>query len=173
MDPQEVAAMSPSSNPNPLLERRRKHPFLAGIFSLMPGLGQVYVGYYRRGFVHALVIASCITLLSSGAVEGLEPFLGFFVAFFWLYNIIDSVRLANLYNDAVAGLGPEDLRQELVLVGRRGSLIGGALMILVSFVILLHTRFEMPLEWLEDWWPAIPLGFGVYLLVQAIRDRRS
>ena len=37
---------------------RSKSPALAAILSMMPGLGQVYIGYYQRGFVHILVIAS-------------------------------------------------------------------------------------------------------------------
>jgi hypothetical protein len=173
MNPQEVAPMTPIQDANPLLERRRKTPFLAGLLSLMPGLGQIYVGYYRRGFTHALVIASVITCLASDSMDVLEPFLGFFVAFFWLYNIIDAMRLANLYNDAIAGLGPEDLRRELVLVGRRGSLLGGTLIVLVSFMILLHTQFGMPLDWIEQWWPIFPLAFGGYLLAQGLRDRKQ
>jgi TM2 domain-containing membrane protein YozV len=159
--------------PNPLLEQRRKKPALAGILSLMPGLGQIYVGYYRRGFIHAIAVASTITILASESAGKLEPFFGFLISFLWLYTVIDAVRLAHLYNDALAGLGPEDLRRELVLVGRRGSLVGGALIALVSLVILLHTRFGMPLDWVEDWWPIFPLGFGVYLLVQGIRDRKA
>jgi hypothetical protein len=164
--------MTPTAESNPLLERRRKSPILSGLLSLMPGLGQVYVGYYRRGFIHALVVASIITIVASGNVDALEPFFGLLLSFFWLYNVIDAARLASLYNDAVAGLGPDDLRHELVLVGRRGSIAGGALIVLVSFVLLLHTRFGMPLDWVRDWWPAIPLGLGAYLLIQGARERR-
>jgi len=39
-------------------DTRRKSPAIAAILSMMPGLGQVYVGYYQRGFVHAVVVAS-------------------------------------------------------------------------------------------------------------------
>ena len=31
---------------------RRKSPVLALVLSLMPGLGQVYVGYYNQGFIN-------------------------------------------------------------------------------------------------------------------------
>lgn len=154
------------------LRRRRKRPLFAGLLSLMPGLGHIYVGYYRRGFILLLTVAAMMTLMSGG-VKGAEPLFGMSISFLWLFGVIDAVRLANLYNEALAGLGPEDLRQELTLVGRRGSIGAGALIILASFFILLHTRFGMPLDWMKDWWPILPLGFGAYLLLQGIRDRRK
>lgn len=170
----EEARAMPAEDPKslPLIERRRKTPFLAGILSLLPGLGQVYVGYYRRGFIHSLVVGSVITAVSSGAIRGFEPLFGIFLSFFWLYNVLDAVRLANLYNDALAGLGPDDLRHELVLMGRRGSLGGGAALVAAGFLILLNRIAGLPLAWLKDWWPLIPIAFGAYLLWQGMKDRR-
>ena len=69
----------------------------------MPGLGQVYVGYYTRGFVHAIVVASIITVLNLEVLE-LEPLFAMFLAFFWLYNIIDAGRRAAMYNHVLAGV---------------------------------------------------------------------
>ena len=62
----------------------------------MPGLGQVYVGYYQRGFIHVLVAATIITLLANGAADALIPLLGLFLGFFWLYNMVDAYRRASL-----------------------------------------------------------------------------
>jgi hypothetical protein len=81
-------------------DSRSKSPAFAAILSAMPGLGQVYVGYYQRGFVHAGVVATLITIISSGAVEKLVPLLALFMAFFWLYNIIDAARRAPLHRSA-------------------------------------------------------------------------
>src|SRR2546422_5166435 len=92
---------------------RTKSPTLAGFLSLMPGLGQIYVGYYQRGFVHIVVVGTTIALLANDAVPELVPLLGLFLAFFWLYNVIDAGRRASLYNMALQGAGtmalPEDL----------------------------------------------------------------
>ena len=52
---------APASQYLSILDSRRKSPGLACFLSLMPGLGQVYVGYYQRGFVHAAVVAALIT----------------------------------------------------------------------------------------------------------------
>ncbi len=156
-----------------LRDTRSKSPALAAILSLMPGLGQVYVGYYQRGFVHAAVIAGLITTLASGAVERLVPFLSLFMAFFWLYNVIDAGRRASLYNDALAGNPSIELPQDFKSPGIRGSMVGGAAFIAVGIILLLHTRFGVSLDWVEEWWPVAPILFGVYLLVRAIQERRT
>jgi hypothetical protein len=169
---EEKDMMPNDAQPGRFLPPRRKQPALAGVLAMMPGLGQVYVGYYRRGFIHLAVVAGVITLLSSHEKGGLAPFFALFLAFFWLYNVIDAVRLANLYNDAVMGLGPEDLRRELVLTaGRQGSIGGGAFLLGLGVLLLAHTLFDVPLDWLRDWWPVIPIGFGAYLLYRGIKDR--
>ncbi len=175
MGEMEVAAMT---NPTDTQARgmyppRRKSQALAGLLSALPGLGQVYVGYYRRGFTNLIVIGIVITLLTVQEAKTLEPLLGLFLAFFWLYNIIDAVRLAGLYNDVVAGFGPEDLRRELVLTGARGSVGGGVALLALGLLMLLHTLFGLPLDWLKSWWPIVPIGFGAYLLWQGVRDRRK
>ena len=59
---------------------RRKSPLLAMLLSLLPGLGQVYVGYYRRGFAHALIVAVLLTVTSI-EIEAVMPFLAISLAF--------------------------------------------------------------------------------------------
>jgi hypothetical protein len=152
---------------------RSKSPALAALLSMMPGLGQVYVGYYQRGFVHAGVIASLITVLSSSLLEGLKPLFALFLAFFWLYNIVDAARRASLYNDALAGNAAIELPQDFKSPGIRGSIFGGSTLIVVGLVLLLHTRFNMSLDWIDEWWPAVPMIFGVYLVVRALMDRQA
>lgn len=177
---EETAQAPPYPQPPPmappqgrLRDTRSKSPALAAILSMMPGLGQVYVGYYQRGFVHAAVIAGLITTLASGAVERLVPFLALFMAFFWLYNVIDAARRASLYNDALAGNPSIELPQDFKSPGIRGSIFGGAALIAVGFILLLHTRFGVSLDWVEEWWPVAPIIFGVYLFVRALQERRA
>ncbi len=163
--------------------RRRKAPALAAILSLMPGLGQVYVGYYVRGFIHVIVVASTITLLANGGRHGMEeevargtfnvaPLLAFFLSFFWLYNVIDAWRLASLYNEALLSARTGDLKVDLPLPNAGGALTGGIVLVAVGLLLFLNTMFDMPLDWLRNWWPLAPVGFGIYLIAQAIKDRR-
>ena len=77
--PSAATALAPAVN-----DPRRKKPFLATVLSIMPGLGQVYVGYYKRGFIHAFTVGFLITFLATG-VSPLTPLAGIFLAFFWLW----------------------------------------------------------------------------------------
>jgi hypothetical protein len=152
---------------------RRKNPAHAGILKAMPGLGQIYVGYYPRGFVHIIVVACTITFLANMRSDAWAPLFGLFLAFFWLYNIVDAVRRATLYNQVLAGGDVPGLPADFRMPSLGGSILGGVLLMAAGFVLLLHTRFGMPLEFLEEWWPLVPMGFGAYLLGRAIKDRSA
>jgi len=150
---------------------RQKSPFLASMLSIMPGLGQVYLGYYQRGFIHAVVVGSLITLIASGSMEGLIPLTSIFLAFFWLYNIVDAGRRAVLYNMVIGGGGEIELPQDFKTPGLHGSIGGGIAVIAVGAVLLAHTRFGYSLDWVEDWWPAALVLFGGYLVFKAIQEK--
>jgi hypothetical protein len=144
---------------------RRKSPILALVLSAMPGLGQVYVGYYQQGFTNVLVAASVIALLNADAVHGGgEAFFGLFLAFFWLYNVVDAWRRAVFYNNALAGIAPGTLPTDFPAATGRGSLAGGLAMVIVGVVLLSNTLFGMSLEWLEQWWPLVFIAAGAWLI---------
>jgi TM2 domain-containing membrane protein YozV len=153
---------------------RRKSAGLAGFLSLMPGLGQVYVGYYQRGFVHVLVAGSVFSMLvASDDTPGWESYfpLGLiFLIFFEIYNIIDAVRRATLYNLSLDGVEQIELPDDFSNVGVGGSYLGGAALVIFGLVALSHTAFGLPLEWLEAWWPLVPLLFGGHLIYRAYQD---
>jgi len=161
-----------------LSDPRRKSPALACILSIMPGLGQIYVGYYTRGFVHAITVGSIIAILSAteeAAVRPgpgpLTPLLAIFLAFFWLYNVIDAGRRAALYNYALAGIGNVELPEDFTKSGIGGSILGGVVLVAFGLVAMSNTLFGASLEWLRFWWPLAPLAFGVYLIGKAAYDR--
>jgi len=154
---------------------RRKSPVLACILSVMPGLGQVYVGYYKLGFVHLAVWASTISTLVAlnGDPPAMVSLVALFMAFFFLYNIIDAGRRATFYNQALDGVDGIQLPAEMSLPSPGGSIAGGAILIGVGAVLLSHTLFGYSLTWLEDWWPAAPILVGAWLLVRGILERRE
>ena len=173
---QDFAGHEPAYAPQPMRvppDSRLKSPGLAAAFSILPGLGQVYVGYYPKGFIHCLVAAGTITILASHDEGNFVPLLAVFLAFFWMYNIIDAARLAALYNRALSGGREPDLPQGFELPGMGGSILGGVVLVAASLVVLLHTRFGFSLEWVGDWWPVFPMLFGVWLVVKAVKDRAS
>ena len=153
---------------------RRKSPMLALVLSAMPGLGQIYVGYYQQGFTNAVIVAGLIGLLNSGAANGgAEGLFGLFLAFFWLYNVVDAWRRAVFYNNALAGIGPADLPEEFPRATGRGSLAGGIALMVVGVVLLMNTLFSVSLEWLEDWWPLAFILVGAWLVYPSLAARRK
>jgi hypothetical protein len=153
---------------------RTKSVPLACFLSAMPGLGQVYTGFYTRGFVNAVTFAGIITILTTGDLEEFTPFFALFLAFFWLHNIIDAGRRATFYNQMLAGGDSMDsFSPELKMPGSSGSILAGAALIVGGLIALSYTRFDMSLVWVEDWWPVGPILGGAYLVFLAIRDRSN
>ena len=160
--------MSPGVAQDP----RAKSPALACFLSIMPGLGQVYTGYYVRGFVFAITVASIITILAGTRVSNFVPFLAIFMAFFWLHNIIDAGRRAAFYNRMLAGgTDADEFPPEMKMPGVGGSIFAGVGLILMGIIALSYTKYDISLDWVEDWWPLAPILVGVYLCGLAIRDR--
>lgn len=147
----------------------RKSPALATVLSLMPGLGQIYVGYYQQGFLFILAVATCISILEGGPGRGAEPFFGLFLSFLWIFNMIDANRRAQHYNLVLQGLPGEEVPESFKVPGAGGSIFTGVLLIAVGFLLFLDVKFGVSLEWVEDWWPLALVGFGVWLVVKSRR----
>jgi hypothetical protein len=168
------AQRAPEIPPRPFpnaweLRSQRKMPLIAGLLSFFPGLGQIYVGYYLRGFIHCIIVATLIGILSTAGGDAPKPMFGFFMAFFWLYNVIDAARLASLYNEALTGTDPA--KRPVPALPRQGGAAAGVLLIIAGIIFFTNTLGGVSLEWIEDWWPALPLGLGVYLVLATVRDK--
>ncbi len=133
-----------------VLDPRRKNAILACILSLMPGLGQVYVGYYKLGFIHVAIFAGTIATLNARLPGPLYALFGIFLAFFLLYNIIDAGRRAAYYNQALDGVAGVEMPTEMGLPSPGGSLAGGVVLIVVGVVLLSNTALGFSLEWLDS-----------------------
>ena len=169
-----------TAQPGGMPPLQRKSPVLAGLLSLMPGLGQIYVGYYKLGFIYNFIFGATIAFLASadGASEALAPALAIFLAFFFTYNVVDASRRATLYNLALDGvdgieLPSMDMDMNMSLPNLGGSIGAGVILIVLGVVLLSNTLLGIPLDWLAAWWPVIPLGLGVHLLVKALKERRA
>jgi len=166
-----VARTIPERRERYMDDPRKKSVMLAALLSAMPGLGQVYVGYYPQGFAHILTICASFALIESHVLnERLEPMVGLFIAFFWLYNVVDAGRRASLYNQALSGLRPMDLPENGKVPLRFGSMAGGVALIVVGLVLFSNTMFGIPLDWVAQWWPMGLVGVGAWLV---IADRRA
>jgi hypothetical protein len=147
-------------------EGMRKSPTLAGFLSLMPGLGQAYLGYYKSGFIMVLIVAATITFLDRSNGGGLEPLFGMFLSFFWIFNIIDAVRKAKLYNRHMAGA-------ETIEAPTDSPLAGGIILLIVGLLLTLSITLNVDLEFLENLWPLALLAGGIYLLWKYVRTRNE
>jgi Domain of unknown function (DUF5668) len=146
--------------------RVSKSPALAGILSALPGLGQAYVGYYLAGFTNIMVVGALIAMMNSRMVRGLEPFFGLFLAFFWIFNILDAARRARLYNLHQLGEQSQSMPTD-------SPLIGGIILSVLGLFLTLEITFDMDLDFLEDYWPLFLLGLGVYMIVKYRRTKRE
>lgn len=166
-----VAQQQPAMVPErrQLFDPRRKSPFLAALLSLVPGLGNVYIGHYMRGFTIAGTIA-VIILFAAETREPVAPIFGMVAFFVWLFNIIDAGRMAALYNHAMAGREVMDLPEDFKFPKMGGSIVGGALLLVVGVVAISNTMFGISLDWIETWWPALPIALGGYLFYRGIQD---
>jgi hypothetical protein len=78
-----------------------------------------------------------------------------------------------LYNQAITGLGPEELPEDIKLPRGRGSLLGGLVLLIFGAFALANTRFGVSMAWVEDWWPLALILIGVYLMAQNFLNKKE
>ncbi len=150
-----------------------RSPLVAGLLSLAPGLGQVYCGYTRLGFLHAVVVVLMFGFLALDLSDPLSAIGSVFLTFFWLYGIVDAWRRAVLVNQSLLGRLHLDLPEAVGEPGFRGSLSGGVALVALGALLLSNTLFRVPLDWVEDWWPMALIAVGAWLTYRAVRDRKG
>lgn len=152
---------------------RYKSPITATVLSLMPGLGQAYLGYTRLAFIHGFAFATFIAFLNSNQLGRFEPFMVISLIFFFGYNLVDAYRRAILMNEALSRLERPELPDGFGALSFASRLGLGVLLILAGMLTLLHLRFGLSLQWVSDWWPAGLVLMGIHLIIRAIQDRAS
>ncbi|MGI9862525.1 DUF5683 domain-containing protein [Moorella naiadis] len=82
-----------------------KNPGVAAVLSFfIPGLGQIYNGELKKGFL-LLAAAAVSVLLTAVAIGFLTDII------IWVYAIYDAYKTADNYNKRLAGQKPEENRQ--------------------------------------------------------------
>jgi hypothetical protein len=84
-----------SSSSAPVRSNSGPNPALAGILGAIPfGVGAVYNGQYAKGLAHLTIFTLLVWGENVVQSDALQTVLGFGIAFFVIYQIIDAVRTA-------------------------------------------------------------------------------
>ncbi len=148
-------------------------PKLALALSILPGLGQVYLGYPRRGLAQILIVGTLVSILSAELHLRMEPLLTLLLIFTLLHNLVDAYRRAVLLRDALNGLETVPPPLGWGTFPAAGRLLAGLVLMVAGTMALLHLRFGVSFAWVWDWWPVGFILLGALLLSQALRDRAA
>ena len=156
------------------------NPTVAGILGAIPlGLGAVYCGQYVKGLVY-LGIAVLTIVVQSQNIPGMaHAAIGLFMGFFWVYQIIDSVRTARAIQLGTPAPDPFGLVSMFggSSTGAVGSSASGVIpqgnttkiptaaviLIVLGVLFLINTAFDFSLH---RFWPLVLIVLGVYLFAK-------
>jgi hypothetical protein len=144
------------------------NPALAGILAgFFPfGVGAVYTGQYAKALAHLMIFVGLIWGLSSGHMGGLEPVLGIGLAFFIVYQIVDSIRTARALQLGQPVPDPFGLGQTFS-PGEKidTSKIPMAAVVLIGLGVLFLLQTSIGFE-MDRIWPLFLIGLGVWLFAK-------
>ena len=113
---------------------QRKSGFLTFCFACLPGAGEMYLGYMKRGLSVMIAFWGLIfvaSLLNMGILGILAPII-------WAYSFFDTFNLRAQTPEQVAANWKK-------VVARRHNLFGGLLIFLGAYI--LYNTFLRPLLW--------------------------
>jgi hypothetical protein len=172
------APVVPGSGPNPALAG-----ILAGFFPF--GVGAVYCGQYAKGLAHLVTFTLLVWGESVIDNAGVNTILGLGIAFFYVWQIIDSVRTAKAIQMGQPPPDPFGLAQafgasEPAVPGQavpsaqagevtRPSKIPTAAVVLIGLgvLFLLQTAGVFEFGW-DRVWPFFLIGLGIWMF--AVRE---
>jgi hypothetical protein len=171
--PSASAPITPGSGPNPALAG-----ILAGFFPF--GVGAVYCGQYAKGLAHLVVFTLLVWGESVTDNAGINTFLGLGIAFFYVWQIIDSVRtakaiqmgqpppdpfgLAQAFGAADPTSPTQAMQPAQATEAAPSSGIPTAAVVLIGLgvLFLLQTAGVFEFGW-ERLWPFFLIGLGMWM----------
>jgi hypothetical protein len=135
-------------------------PGLAFVLGLIPGVGAIYNGQYAKGLIHVVVLGLLISIISSGAVGGLEPLFGFLIPLWFFYMAFEAYHTAKRRQ---LGL-PVDEFSSIMPAQSAGFPIAPVLLIALGVLFLLNNLEIIRFYQIVRYWPVFLIGLGIYLL---------
>ena len=180
-----AAPIAPSSGPNPAVAG-----ILAGFFPF--GVGAVYCGQYAKGLAHLVIFTLLVWGESVTENAGVNTILGLGIAFFYVWQIIDSIRTAKAIQLGQPAPDPFGLAQAFgadpvqpestmqptqALEGTQPARIPTAAVVLIGLgvLFLLQTAGVFTFGW-NRVWPFFLIGLGFWMFavrLGLVSSRRS
>lgn len=151
--------ITPTSGPNPTVAG-----ILAGFFPF--GVGAVYTGQYAKGLAHLLIFVGLV--VGMGLHDPLDTICGIGFAFFYVWQIIDSVRSARAIQVGQPAPDPFGLDQAFG-AGEKvdASRIPTTAIVLIGLGILFLLRSSGVFEFsLDTIWPVLLILLGLWLFAK-------
>ena len=176
--PSASAPIVPGSGPNPAVAG-----ILAGFFPF--GVGAVYCGQYAKGLAHLVVFTLLVWGESVINNDGINTILGLGIAFFYVWQIIDSVRtakaiqlgqpppdpfgLAQAFGAAEPAAPGQPVQPPSAGEAPHPSKIPTAAVVLIGLgvLFLLQTAGLFEFGW-DRVWPFFLIGLGIWMF--AVRE---
>jgi Domain of unknown function (DUF5668) len=162
--PPAAPVASTSSGPNPTVAG-----ILAGFFPF--GVGAVYTGQYAKGLAHLIIVSSLFAAAIASGNRGSDALTAICVLsliFFYVYQIIDSVRSAKAIQTAQPVPDPFGLAATFgggTKIEPSKAPIGAIVLIVIGGLFLLNT---MGVEFgLDRFWPLILIAIGGWLFARS------
>jgi hypothetical protein len=149
----------PTSGPNPAVAG-----ILAGFFPI--GVGAVYTGQYAKGLSHLGIAVLLLIVVSSDVPWYVKMIVGISMGFFYVYQIIDSVRTARAIQMGQPAPDPFGLAQTFGAGEKFETTkvpVGAAILIGLGALFLINTMFDFNLH---RFWPLILILLGVWLFAK-------
>jgi TM2 domain-containing membrane protein YozV len=150
-----------ASGPNPTVAG-----ILAGFFPF--GVGAVYCGQYAKGLAHLLILTGLIWGQATTNSDGMHVFLGLAIGFFYIYQIIDSVRTARAVQTGQPVPDPFGLTRAFTTGDRvdTSRIPAGAIVLIALGVIFMLHNLGFWFLGFGRLWPLILIFVGAWLFAR-------
>jgi hypothetical protein len=137
-------------------------PGWALVLNFFPGLGYLYLGDLQKALVVFLLFAGLTMLNENGAGHGL------FITALIAYSVVDGYRQARAMCCAPVPAQPVELPKRF-----QGAIVGGILLIVLGFFLLLDQVYDIDFEPIVRLWPLALIGVGGWLVFTHFRRKKQ